>query len=96
MKETAQQAIALCAYRQLRGVKIANPVRLLYHWFEPNKKRDKDNIAAAQKFVQDALVACGVLANDGWANITGFTHDFAVDAKKPRVEIEIIEEGTAA
>ena len=56
---------------------------------------DKDNIAFAKKFIQDSLVHAGVLANDGWNQIEGFTDDFAVDPKNPRVEvtIEIFEGG---
>jgi len=54
-------------------------------------RRDRDNIAAGRKFVQDALVRCKVLQNDGWKEITGFSDDWAVDKARPRVEIEIIE-----
>ena len=46
---------------------------------------------AGRKFVQDALVRCKVLQNDGWKEIIGFSDDWAVDKTRPRVEIEIIE-----
>jgi Holliday junction resolvase RusA-like endonuclease len=61
-----------------------------YTWYEPNRKRDKDNIAFAKKFCQDALVKSGTLANDGWAEIDGFTDTFEVDKRRPRVEVKII------
>ena len=69
----------------------ARPVVIHYTWIEPNRRRDKDNIAFAKKFIQDSLVHAGVLQNDGWKHIEHFTDDFAVDPKNPRVEV-IIEE----
>ena len=47
--------------------------------------------AAGRKFVQDALVRCKVLQNDGWKEIASFADDWAVDKARPRVEIEIVE-----
>ena len=41
--------------------------------------------------IQDALVECGVLQNDGWKNIVGFSDDFFVDPKNPRIEVDIEE-----
>lgn len=77
--------------KQLAGIRFERPVIMHYHWFEPNRKRDKDNIAFAKKFVQDALVSAGVLKNDGWEYIAGFSDDFSVDRKNPRLEIEFEE-----
>ena len=53
----------------------------------------KDNIAFAKKFIQDALVKSRVLKNDGWNDIDGFSDDFRVDKKRPRVEVRIEEIG---
>lgn len=64
-------------------------VHLSYGWYEMNERRDLDNIAFAQKFVQDALVKAGILPGDGWKWIQGFDHKFFVDKKDPRVEIMI-------
>lgn len=44
-----------------------------------------------RKVIQDALVRAGVLKNDGWAQIEGFSDEFRVDEKHPRVEVEICE-----
>lgn len=81
-------AIAQC----LRGVQFHRPVRMRYHWYEPNTRRDKDNIAFGRKFVQDALVRHGVLQGDGWKHIDGFTDRFFVDTNSPRIEITITDE----
>lgn len=91
MKRAAEQRIILAAKAQLRGVRFRAPVVMHYTWVEPNRRRDKDNIAFARKFVQDALVRCGVLQNDGWAEIDDFTDAFAVDRKRPRVEVRFEE-----
>ena len=76
---------------QLRGVRFTRPVVIRYLWVEPSRRRDKDNIAFAKKFIQDALVEAGVLRNDGWSEIEGFSDDFALDPKNPRVEVTIEE-----
>lgn len=91
MKKQAENVIGYMIKTQLRGVHFTGPVVIKYTWVEPNRKRDKDNIAFAKKFVQDALVRMGVLDNDGWKHIEYFTDAFAVDAKNPRVEV-VIEE----
>lgn len=74
---------------QYRFFRINEKVILNYHWIEPNKKRDLDNIMSAQKFIQDSLVSMGILQNDGWANIGKINHSFSVDKNNPRIEITI-------
>ena len=89
MKRSCEMLI-INAIRKARLKRIKSPVILHYTFFEANRKRDLDNISAtAHKFVQDALVKAGILENDGWNYIRGFTDAFAVDAKNPRIEVEI-------
>jgi len=92
IKRDTQALIADAARRQLRGTRFSRPVRMRYHWYEPDARRDKDNIAFAKKFVQDALVDIGVLTGDGWKQIDGFTDRFFVDANTPRVEVMLTDE----
>lgn len=91
MKKQTERTVMVIAKSQLRGVKIEKPVRMIYTWYEPNRKRDKDNIAFAKKFIQDALIKSGIITNDGWNEIESFTDKFRIDKKDPRVEIEIEE-----
>jgi len=91
MKKQAENVIGYMVKTQLRGISFKNPVRMHYLWVEPNRKRDKDNISFARKFIQDSLVRMGVLRNDGWEDIEGFTDSFEVDRENPRVEV-LIEE----
>lgn len=48
---------------------------LHYKWFV-STKHDYDNIAFAQKFVQDGLKAAGKIPDDSPKYVIGFTHDF--------------------
>lgn len=90
MKKTAQKATEACI-RAARLKPIERPTYIKYTFYEPNKRRDKDNIAGfAHKVIQDALVACRVLKDDGWDYITGFSDDFKVDKKEPRIEVTLI------
>jgi Holliday junction resolvase RusA-like endonuclease len=67
-------------------------VTLIFRWHEPNKRRDPDNISSfGRKVCLDALQATGVLTGDGWKQIVGFSDEFYVDAKNPRVEVVIQE-----
>lgn len=92
MKQESQTYIIWHIRKQLKGVHIDKPVRLQYMIFEPNQKRDLDNVSAfIHKTVQDSLVLAGILNNDGWKNIKGFTDDFDVSKDNPRIEVVIVE-----
>jgi len=91
MKRRAEAIVAAAARTQLKGVRLTRPVVMDYVWVEKNRRRDRDNVAFARKFVQDALVRCGVLRGDGWKEIAGFTDAFAVDRERPRVEVTLEE-----
>lgn len=60
-------------------------------WYCPNKRKDKDNVMCGQKYIFDGLQEGGYLSNDGWKQIGSVTHQFEVDQKNPRIEIEIRE-----
>lgn len=64
---------------------------LVITWFEPDRRRDPDNIMAGQKFILDGLVAAKVIPNDNQKYIVSIIHRFRVDKQNPRVEVEIID-----
>jgi Holliday junction resolvase RusA-like endonuclease len=64
------------------------PVHLTLYWYRRDRRTDPDNVAFGIKFILDGLRAAGVLAGDGWRQIYGIEHHFAVDRHEPRVEIE--------
>ena len=89
MKKKMEGIVTAHIMQQLKGVKFETPVVLSFRWYEPNRKRDLDNISFAKKFALDALVKNGVLVNDGWEWVRGFTDEFFVDRDHPRIEIDI-------
>ena len=79
-------------YEQLGRLRIRNPVRMRYRWYEKDRRRDRDNISSfGRKVIQDALVQAHILQNDGWNEIIEFSDEFYVDKKNPRIEVEIEE-----
>lgn len=92
LKRDAERIVRMYIRQQLRGYKPKTPVTLYYYYYEPNRRRDLDNIAGfAHKVIQDSLVKEGILANDGWEHIKGFFDSFNIDNKFPRIEVEIVE-----
>lgn len=92
LKRDAESIIRWYIRQQLRGYKPKTPVSLYYYFYEQNKRRDKDNVAAfAHKVIQDSLVKEGIIPNDGWDDVKEFYDRFYVDCKFPRIEVEIVE-----
>lgn len=61
-------------------------------WYEPNRRRDPDNITGGgTKFVMDGLVAGGAIRDDSQRYVNSISHQFEVDRENPRVEIEVQE-----
>lgn len=91
LKHDTQNYIITQIRRDLKGLKITKPIKIHYRFYEPNKKRDLDNIMSfAMKVTQDSLVLAGVLENDGWNQIYGISAEFFVDANNPRIEVYLV------
>ena len=92
MKNESESLVMMEIRSQLRGRRIKKPVIMKYKWFEKDRRRDLDNISSfGRKVIQDALVKTRVLENDGWRHIIGFSDEFYIDKKSPRIEVEITE-----
>lgn len=71
---------------------IKQPVRLTVAWFEPNRKRDIDNVAAGVKFILDGIVNAGKLPNDTREWVRQIMHEFPDPCpKNPRVEVMLTQ-----
>ena len=80
------------AARRLGKWRAEKPVYMIYHWYEPNKNRDKDNVTGyGRKVIQDALVKAKIIRDDGWNDIVGYDDKFGIDSKNPRIVVEIFE-----
>ena len=86
------ETIVMHAARSLGKWQPEGPVYMVYHWYEPNRRRDKDNISGfGRKVIQDALVRAKILRNDGWNDVEGFSDEFEVDKRNPRIVVELTE-----
>ncbi len=92
MKKDSESLVLWQLKRQLSGVHIRRPVLLRFTWYEKDRRRDHDNVSSfGRKVIQDALVKSGVLRDDGWDDVIGFTDTFRLDRKNPRIEVTIDE-----
>jgi Holliday junction resolvase RusA-like endonuclease len=67
-------------------------VNIIITWYEPNRRRDPDNISGGgTKLILDGLVVAGTIKDDSQRYINSIEHRFEVDRDNPRVEIEIQE-----
>ena len=89
IKKENTEAVAWIA-KQHKDEELTFPVDFIFTWYVPNKRKDKDNIAFAKKFILDGLVEAGILPNDGWNYVGNWTEEVLVDKENPRVEVEII------
>lgn len=87
-----RKATSLCAVycrvAKNQGLRIVGKVDINLHWYVKNRRQDKDNIRFAIKFIQDGMMAAGLIENDGWQQIGDYHDTFSVDKENPRVEIE--------
>ena len=87
MKEEYTNMITWIAKKLPKYEKVA----LIITWYEPDRRRDPDNIMAGQKFILDGMVQAGTIPNDSQKYISGIIHRFRVDKQNPRVEVEIVD-----
>lgn len=91
IKGEAMEAIGWTA-KAARIQPVIGPARVTIRSYEPNAKRDPDNVTSgAAKCILDALQNIGVLKNDNRKHVVPILPVPEVDRKNPRVEV-IIEE----
>lgn len=90
MKKDAEEIITWHIMQQKIG-HFEGRVKLAFRWYEPNRKRDLDNICFAKKFILDALVSSGTIEADSNRCVIGFTDEFFIDSENPRIEVDIHE-----
>lgn len=92
LKHQTQEYIIKCIRRDLGNLHIKKQVDVYFCFYEPNMKRDKDNILSfASKCTLDSLVISKVIENDGWHNINKLSADFRVDKDNPRIVCVLTE-----
>jgi hypothetical protein len=88
MKARHTEMVALLAKEQ--NIKPISQADFIITWYCWNKRKNKDNIMAGQKFIFDGLQYAGIITNDGWQQLRNVEHRFEVDKKNPRIEVIIL------
>nr|DAR29965.1 MAG TPA: crossover junction endodeoxyribonuclease [Caudoviricetes sp.] len=76
MKLNAENLILQCISNTVTG-QVKPPYFIEFHWFENSRRRDKDNVCFAKKFILDALQKGNYIENDNNKYIKGFTDLFS-------------------
>ncbi len=91
IKKKCQQE-AFIAIRQAKLKPVGKyPIGLRITWYEPNKRRDIDNITWSVKVILDSMVQAKIIIDDSQKYVTRIENEVLVDNKNPRIEVEIIE-----
>ena len=91
MKRRDQNII--CRYIP-KGAKFTY-IKVIFRYFEPTAKRDKDNISGYfHKIFFDALTQAKAIPNDGWNHVGDMEDHYYVDKKNPRIEVVIIDQAS--
>ena len=84
------------AIRSAHLAPMSTPILVHITWVEGMKEgarrfvpRDKDNIRFAAKFILDALVAEGVIADDGWRFVDGIADTYRLNRSEPKVIVRL-------
>lgn len=67
------------------------PIGLKIKWYEPNNRRDIDNITFGTKFILDSMVCMGIIEDDSRKYVDSIEHVVYTDKENPRIEVEINE-----
>lgn len=91
LKKDTELGIRACIRKYMpSNLKIPYRVQVEITFYEPNRKRDYDNIESAVKFIMDALVQEKVILNDNQKHTYPPRYIHKIDAANPRVEVTII------
>ena len=85
MKRSIEQGVA---WQVIKMKPLAEPCYFIFTWYEETKRRDKDNVSTARKYIFDALQKAGKLKNDNNRYILGFEDRFLY-GKEQGVELMI-------
>jgi Holliday junction resolvase RusA-like endonuclease len=80
----------VCAAILENNICAVDKVFVFMIWFERNKRRDPDNIAAFMKFIFDGLQKAKIIKNDGWKEIVGWENTFEISDKRG-VKVRLID-----
>ena len=88
-RETAR---VRAAAMQQRAPRFERRVTVRTTFYEPDMRRDADNVGFARKFVLDGLVAAGVIKDDSRKYVEQCPDRVLTDRARPRVVVEVSDE----
>ena len=91
LKQKNQSIVYYSIPYQICNQDLKYPVDVYITYYEPNNKRDADNVISSQKFILDAMVQRSVLPNDSRKYVDQIHPLVYTDRKNPRIEVEIKE-----
>ena len=95
MKKKNQKMVEVAVLNALRSGELTKPnkfpIGLKINWYEPNKRRDIDNVQFAVKFILDALVEMKVIPNDSRTYVDSIINQVDSDKQMPRIHVEVVE-----
>ena len=91
LKQKTQQDIMTQFLPQKRGTEFQEKVNMRIWFYEPNQRRDEDNVKSGLKFLLDALQELKILKNDSPRYLHIVSDEVFVDRENPRIEIELEE-----
>ena len=77
---------------QQRAPRFERRVTVRTTFYEPDMRRDADNVGFARKFVLDGLVAAGVIKDDSRKYVEQCPDRVLTDRARPRVVVEVSDE----
>lgn len=90
MKKKAEATILSALEAQdIQATFGEQPVKVSIVWYEPNARRDFDNVVFSKKFILDALVKYGVLTNDSLKYVRKCEDEVLIDKDNPRIEVNV-------
>lgn len=91
LKDTWTERVANEILMQLGRVKLQTPVFIACLWVEPDRRRDKDNVASGRKYIHDGMVLHGLIKNDTWNMVGGIDDKFSIDRENSGVYVTVTE-----
>ncbi len=87
-KDETERVYWLCKVQRLKPP--SGPIgNIEFIWYCKDKRKDKDNTAYSKKYILDGLKLAKIISDDGWDDYLSFTDKFEIDAKNPRIEVNI-------
>ena len=90
MKNIYTQLVKIEAIKQCCQ-KFTDKVYIMINYYEPDNRRDDDNVHAGAKFILDGLKAAGIIIDDRRKYVALKQNPVIVDSKNPRIEVFIEE-----